>query len=62
MDTTAVSLCMDNGLPVVVFALMGEGNVVRAIRGEEVGTLICRQPSRGRRRRRSVEDREGHAG
>ena len=42
MDTTAVSLCMDNGLPIVVFALMGEGNVVRAIRGEEVGTLICR--------------------
>jgi len=43
MDTTAVSLCMDNGLPIVVFALMGEGNVVRAIRGEEVGTLICRR-------------------
>jgi uridylate kinase len=42
MDTTAVSLCMDNGLPIVVFALMGEGNVVRAIRGEQVGTLICR--------------------
>ena len=37
---------MDNGLPVVVFALMGEGNVVRAIRGEEVGTLICRQAGR----------------
>ena len=44
MDTTAVTLCMDNGLPVVVFALMGEGNVARAIRGEEIGTLICRQP------------------
>ena len=29
-------------LPIVVFALMGEGNVVRAIRGERVGTLICR--------------------
>ena len=42
MDSTAVSLCRDNGLPVVVFALMGEGNVVRAIRGEEVGTLITR--------------------
>jgi uridylate kinase len=42
MDTTAVSLCMDNGLPIVVFALMGQGNVVRAIRGERVGTLICR--------------------
>jgi uridylate kinase len=42
MDTTAVTLCMDNGLPIVVFALMGEGNVVRAIRGEKVGTLISR--------------------
>jgi uridylate kinase len=42
MDSTAVTLCMDNGLPIVVFALMGEGNVVRAIRGERVGTLVCR--------------------
>ncbi len=42
MDATAVSLCRDNGLPIVVFALMKQGNVVRAIRGEEVGTLICR--------------------
>jgi uridylate kinase len=41
MDTTAVSLCMDNKMPIVVFALMGEGNVVRAIRGEKVGTLVC---------------------
>jgi uridylate kinase len=46
MDTTAVTLCMDNGLPIVVFALMGEGNVVRAIRGEQVGTLISRTTSR----------------
>jgi uridylate kinase len=45
MDTTAVSLCMDNGLPIVVFALMGEGNVVRAIRGEKVGTLVSSRPS-----------------
>jgi uridylate kinase len=41
MDATAVSLCMDNGLPIVVFSLMGQGNVVRAIRGEKVGTLVC---------------------
>jgi uridylate kinase len=34
---------MDNGLPIVVFALMGEGNVVRAIRGEKVGTLVSNQ-------------------
>src|SRR5689334_3231735 len=46
MDSTAVTLCMDNGLPIVVFALMGEGNVVRAIRGEEVGTLITRLDGR----------------
>jgi uridylate kinase len=45
MDTTAVTLGMDNGLPIVVFALMGEGNVVRAIRGEKVGTLISRSTS-----------------
>ena len=34
MDATAVSLCMDNDLPIVVFDLMGQGNVVRAVRGE----------------------------
>ena len=42
MDTTAVSLCMDNNLPIVVFDLMGEGNVVRAVRGERIGTLVSR--------------------
>jgi uridylate kinase len=42
MDATAVSLCMDNGLPIVVFDLMEKGNVVRAVRGEKVGTLVWR--------------------
>jgi uridylate kinase len=42
MDATAVSLCMDNRLPIVVFDLMEKGNVVRAVRGEKVGTLVCR--------------------
>lgn len=41
MDATAVSLCMDNGLPIVVFDLMGQGNIVRAVRGEKIGTLVC---------------------
>jgi uridylate kinase len=41
IDATAVSLCRDNVLPIVVFSLMGEGNIVRAIRGEKIGTLIC---------------------
>jgi uridylate kinase len=42
MDATAVSLCMDNDLPIVVFDLMGEGNVLRVVRGERVGTLVSR--------------------
>ena len=42
MDATAVSLCMDNDLPIVVFDLMGTGNVVRAVRGEQIGTLVSR--------------------
>jgi uridylate kinase len=39
MDTTALSLCMDNGLPIHVFAL-APGNVQRVVAGERVGTLI----------------------
>src|SRR5713101_6066132 len=42
MDATAVSLCMDNDLPIVVFDLMGKGNVVRAVRGDHIGTLVSR--------------------
>ena len=44
MDATAVSLCMDNDLPIVVFDLMGAGNVVQAVRGERIGTLVSRSP------------------
>ena len=44
MDATAVSLCMDNDLPIVVFDLMGTGNVVQAVRGERIGTLVSRSP------------------
>ncbi|WP_066373535.1 UMP kinase [Herbidospora mongoliensis] len=40
MDATAISLCKDNGLPIVVFELMGEGNILRAVRGEKIGTLV----------------------
>jgi uridylate kinase len=39
-DLTAISLCMDNGLPVVVFDLRQNGNIARAVRGEKIGTLI----------------------
>ena len=37
-DATAISLCMDNGLPIVVFDLLAEGNIARAVRGEKIGT------------------------
>jgi uridylate kinase len=40
MDATAVSLCMDNDLPIVVFDLSVPGNITRAARGETIGTLV----------------------
>lgn len=40
MDTTALSLCMDNGLPIYVFGLDDERNIPRLVRGERVGTII----------------------
>jgi len=40
MDATAISLCMDNRLPIVVFNLRTPGNIRRAIAGEPVGSLV----------------------
>jgi uridylate kinase len=40
MDATAISLCMDNGLPIVVFNLTRRGNIVRVVRGEKIGTVV----------------------
>lgn len=40
MDSTAITLCMDNDLPIVMFDLMGEGNVQAILRGDAVGTLV----------------------
>jgi uridylate kinase len=40
MDLTAVTFCRDNGLPILVFDLMSEGNIGRALLGEPIGTLI----------------------
>lgn len=40
MDATAVSLCMDNHLPIIVFNLMEQGNIKRILMGEPVGTLV----------------------
>lgn len=40
MDSTAASLCRDNGIGIHVFALAQEGNVVKAVCGEKIGTMI----------------------
>jgi uridylate kinase len=39
-DAAAFSLCMENGLPMMVFGMEGEGNITRAIQGERIGTLV----------------------
>jgi uridylate kinase len=39
-DATAISLCMDNKMPIVVFNLLTDGNIARAVAGERIGTLI----------------------
>jgi len=40
-DATAISLCADNTLPIIVFNLLVVGNIARAVRGERIGTLIA---------------------
>lgn len=40
MDTTAVSLCMENNIPIIVFNLNKRGNIIKAICGEPIGTMV----------------------
>lgn len=40
MDSTASSLCMDNNIPLIVFSIMEQGNIKRAVLGEEIGTVV----------------------
>ena len=55
MDSTALSLCMENSLPIIVFDLFQEDSLLSVLRGEPVGTLISETPERvlagGERRR-----------
>jgi uridylate kinase len=46
MDSTAISLCMDNELPIVVFDLTVRGNVRRVVAGEEIGTTVGKNTHR----------------
>jgi uridylate kinase len=40
VDAAAFALCMENGLPMIVFGMEGEGNIARVLRGEKIGTLV----------------------
>jgi uridylate kinase len=40
MDSTAISLCMDNNLPILVFNMLEPGNILRAVSGVRIGTLV----------------------
>jgi uridylate kinase len=40
MDSTAISLCMDNGLPIIVFNLLQPGNIHKAVCGDSIGTIV----------------------
>jgi len=45
MDATAISLCMENHMPIVVFDGTRAGNIIRAVRGEDIGTLVAADES-----------------
>ena len=40
MDSTATSLCMDHGLPIIVFDLTRSGNIQKVVKGEQIGTIV----------------------
>ncbi len=42
MDTTAISLCMDNNVPIVVFNIKKKGNIMKIVKGERIGTVVRR--------------------
>lgn len=46
MDSTAVSLCMENNIPIIVFDLLVPGSIQRIIRGEQLGSLVAAEPGR----------------
>jgi len=43
-DATAISLCRDNALPIVVFNLLEDGNIARAVHGKKIGTIVSAGP------------------
>lgn len=48
MDSTAISLCMDNDLPIIVFNINYDGNLLKVVNGEKIGTIVKEGVSDGR--------------
>lgn len=46
MDSTAASMCRDNNMPILVFGLDNPDNIIRAVKGEKIGTLVTRDGKR----------------
>ena len=44
MDMTAIGMCLDNGLPILVFNFKKDGNIERAVAGEPIGTWVSSEP------------------
>ena len=40
MDTTAISMCMENEIPILAFAVNEKDSIIKAVRGEKIGTII----------------------
>jgi uridylate kinase len=51
MDSTAISLCMDNGLPIIVFNLRQSGNIQKAVCGDAIGTIVHTRSAGGAAKR-----------
>lgn len=45
MDTSAVSLCKENSMPMIIFSMREQGNIIRVVNGESLGTLVVSQPT-----------------
>ena len=46
MDSTAASMCRDNNMPILVFGLDNPDNIIKAVKGEKIGTLVTRDGKR----------------
>ncbi len=54
MDSTAISLCMENNLPIMVFSLMDRGNIKKVLSGKKIGTLVKGGEPHGKRRKKTT--------